>query len=236
MDCPSPKQYGMIICWEYVPAFVDALANGCLSAFLKKHMKFSNSLEAIDEVDAEERTEILEAHDEELHEAMHSLFTDTWFQTMKCIPTKHRYDLDQNDVLIGIYGSVFLRIRGVLKNSSVLALAIAPCRDSARFIQDVMQGGVTEETFILYGKHWRTTELARKARAGFAALRCDEVRTMDTKMPWDLGSERAKKWMEFPRRPTYWLNVPVDPDTPQEDSKPVVPRRIREAKRRRSDQ
>lgn len=225
------RQYGMIICSEYVPEFLDAFAEGRLKRFFEANLEFSSE-NPKDAADDEEREEMEEFRDEELSEAMQSIFDQYWFVTMQKLPTSCRYSLEENGLIVGIYGTIFLRIQNVIKNGGTLILAVAPCRDGARFAQDVMEGTLTEENFLLYASHWRSPELSVRARLGFKALKCDYVRGDETTIPWDMSSERAKKWFEYERRPTFWLNSPVIGKALEKHKKPIVPKKMRGAKRK----
>ena len=207
----KPKQYGMIICYEYDHNLVDELSGGKLRKFLSGSMEFFNSLDNIEDAEEDEREEIREFHEEELNEALMDIFESAWLLG-RTIPMENRYDPDTRGALIGIYGSVFMKVEGVLKDSATLILAIGQCRDSCRFAQDVMQKGVSDRTMEEYGGHWKTPELLAKARAGLASLRCDEVVAVDSSLPWDKTSERTQKWLAFPARPTLWLDEMIDPE------------------------
>lgn len=208
---PVPKQYGMIICCEYDHGLVDELTGGKLRKFLSESMEFFNNLDNPEDLDEEEYAEIKESHDEELEDAMADIFESAWL-VGRTIPMEKRYDPDTRGALLGIYGSLVMKVEGVLKDSATLILAIGPCRDACRFVQDVMRTGVSDKIMEEYSGHWKTPELLAKARAALASLKCDKVVDLDAGLPWDTTSERAQNWLAFPRRPILWLNEMIDPE------------------------
>jgi len=208
---------------------LDKLADGKLSEFFKPFLGLCDPNDASDE---HERLEMLRDQEDELHCALSSLFGPHAFETVSSVkPVEQRYNLLETGVAVGVFSSVFLLIKGVLRSERDLVVAIAPNRDAARFAEDVLRHGFIRDIAREYESHWPTLETLAAAASCFDSLYCERVVSHEAELPWEYAEPRVDAWRKLGQRPTLWCNG----KHVSTDRKPRKRTPVRIAKRQRQE-